>query len=625
LQVNDTNGTGDDFTRFEKQGIGVIVVLVNSFDSHGTIPAPAQYDEFAQRCTETVAQSTGARIWVIGREPNAAFARPNGKAITPEEYARCFNRCRRAIRAVAGHANDWVVPAAIAPQNIETTYPGNPTGDWVNYFADVLTQIHTQGGGMDALALHVLGSNQMPDDLRRAVLLPPPFTKNHQGFQAYRDFIAAIPLHARNLPILIAETSPTNARGQVWENRNRGWIQAAFEEINAWNADATRQPIIALCLFQWQHELWGISDKPKLIADLRAALKNEYRVRMPGEIPVSAREPRVAQVETPAQTTIPQREISEAGVFNPDNAFALVIGIPGALLGRRVPVASKDAIEIASVLTDPALCGYRPENVRRLLDQEATRANILDSLTSLARQAKPDSTVLIYFVGAAVSVAQRSGTVNYLIPADAQTPSDPRFVSTLIFVADLNRALRKIRARVLLLLDTISSVIGDETSEMPRPVAIGEEIVPTVSVLELARMSEGRSARDIGHSLAYYLLQALRGDVFSRDGMIRVKDLADFVRARMQQEKPQQSRFNAVTGPNFAMALYRGGSAGVQATQTSRAPYLDFDVKIRPAPDGKGYIAHIQSPAGEVETRFENPITDLELENFLLRMQPRQR
>lgn len=630
LDVNLTSYTRNDFTQFEKQGIGVIVVLVNGFGNEGTIPAPSRYDEFAKRCATTVAQSTGARIWVIGQVPNAEFSRPHGKAITPEDYARCFNRCRRAIRGVAGHANDWVVTGGIAPQNSETRYPGNPTGDWVRYFADVLTQIHAQGGGMDALALHVLGSNQVADDLRRADLLPPPFAKNHRGFQAYRDFIATIPPHARNLPILITETSPTSARGQVWENQNRGWIQAAFQEINAWNADATRQPILALCLFQWQHELWGISDKPRVLADLRAALKNEYRVRMPGVAP--APEPRVEPSETPAQTTPPSREISEEGGFNPDNAFVLVIGISDALRAIRIPVASKDAIELVSVLTDPELCGYHRENVRRLLDREATRANILESLTRLARQARQDSTVLIYFAGGVVSVTDAQGHANsYLVPADAPTPSDLRFVSTLISVPDLNDALEKISARVLLLLDTVSFTAGVEISEMPRLVAMGEEIVRTVSVLELARMSEGRAARDMGHSLAYYALQACRGDVASQDGMIRVKDLADFVRARFEEEQRQQARFNAVTGPNFAVALYRGGSVGTQAppTQTAAAPsdarYVNFDIQIVRAPDGKGYIARIQSPAGVVESRFENPFTGSELQDFLLQMSAAER
>lgn len=631
LDVNRTNYTGDDFTRFEKQGIGVIVVLVNSFDGHGTIPAPAQYDEFTKRCAATVAQSTGARIWVIGQEPNAATARPNGKAIMPEEYARCFNRCRRAIRAVAGHASDWVTPAAIAPQNIETVYPGNPTGDWIRYFADVLTQIHAQGGGMDALALHVMGSAQTQDEPYQLTALTPPYEKNHAGFAAYRDYIAALPPRARNLPLLITEAWSAQAQRPGWENQNRGWIQAAFQEINAWNADANHQPIIALCLFQWVDPVWGISDKPNLIADLRAALKNEYRVRMPGAMP--APEPSIKQVETPVQTTAPPRDISEEGAFKPENSFALVIGISDVPELAHNPMASKEAYEIASALTDPALCGYRRENVRVLLDRQATRANILNAFQELSRQARQDTLVLIYFAGCAAMVVNRQE--DFLIPADAQSLVDRNFAATWISVGELNDTLRHIPARVLLMLDTVSPVIAEKLATTLRPAAIGKEFAPTLSVIELARSGDGRPQHGQRASLASYLAQAFRGKVASQDGMIRVKDLAHFVRARFEVEQPQLAHFNAVTGPNFAVAFYRGGSAEIQTAEQKVPPteavgapsgnYLDFDVKIARAPDGKGYVARIQSPVGEVEARFEIPFNDSELENFLLQLSATKR
>ena len=47
--------------------------------------------------------------------------------------------------------------------------------------------------------------------------------------------------------------------------------------------------------------------------------------------------------------------------------------------------------------------------------------------------------------------------------------------------------------------------------------------------------------------------------------------------------------------------------------------YLDFDLLIEPARDG--YRARVlSSPAGEGTTRFSRPFSDLEVENFLLRM-----
>jgi len=53
----------------------------------------------------------------------------------------------------------------------------------------------------------------------------------------------------------------------------------------------------------------------------------------------------------------------------------------------------------------------------------------------------------------------------------------------------------------------------------------------------------------------------------------------------------------------------------------SEMRYLDFDLLIERSPGGSGYRARISSsPAGRAETEFELPFSDLEIENFFLRV-----
>ena len=40
-------------------------------------------------------------------------------------------------------------PAAVGPWNVDTKYEGNPTGDWVTYFADMLDEIADRGGRVE--------------------------------------------------------------------------------------------------------------------------------------------------------------------------------------------------------------------------------------------------------------------------------------------------------------------------------------------------------------------------------------------------------------------------------------------------------------------------------------------
>jgi uncharacterized protein YcfL len=289
-QVNPPDSNGD-FSALAEQGIGVIVRLNNGYGSAGTIPNSTQFDQFALQCARFVADSIGARIWIIGNEPNKALERPgndgtvnSGELITPEAYARCFNKCRKAIRSLPGHEKDWVIPAAVAPFNTQTNYPNNASGDWVRYFADVLFQIIVQGGGVDGLALHACTHGVDSGLVKSDAKAGGNFPSRHWHFRAYRDFLAAVLPPLRSLPVFITEAQPTEPG---WTNQNRDWIQTACAEINAWNSNPSNQSIQALCFFRWQSRPGdprgdGMEDKPEVVQDLSAALQNDYRVHWPG-------------------------------------------------------------------------------------------------------------------------------------------------------------------------------------------------------------------------------------------------------------------------------------------------------------------------------------------------------
>ena len=275
-----------DFSALSNAGHGVIARLNNGYGSAGTLPFSSQYDAFAAACAQYVANSQGAHIWIIGNETNLQGERPgNGspeeEPITPERYGECFAKCRAAIKNVAGHADDWVIPAPPGPWNAQTQYPGNPSGDWVNYFRDILNECLKRNAPPDALALHTYTLNVFDASLITSEQRHdnPAHNTRHLHFRAYQDFLGVVPQSLRACPVLITES-----QANPWENRDVGWVQAAYAEINTWNANAANQPIQALCLFRWQHndgdpEGWSISNKNKLINDLRAALQNDFRAR----------------------------------------------------------------------------------------------------------------------------------------------------------------------------------------------------------------------------------------------------------------------------------------------------------------------------------------------------------
>ncbi|MGB5055037.1 MAG: M23 family metallopeptidase, partial [Nitrospirales bacterium] len=318
------------------QGLGVIVVLSNGFQPDGAIPESSQYENFAQRCANFVSASLGASIWVIGNEMNYWVERPGastswnssetlpplassfeyrkypllarrqqtpivprteasgqfisyhrsgndpsyrtsvgaGEVITPERYAKAFSLCRQAIHSVPGHEDDEVLVGAVAPWNNQTTYPGNENGDWAQYLHDILTLLGPTG--TDGFTIHTYTHAADPNQVFDEVKMGAPFQDRHYNFRAYQDFMNAVPEDMRHLAAYITETNQDVA----WENRNTGWVQQAYAEINAWNTQPGNQTIRSLILYRWPNvsgDRWGIDGKQGVIEDFREAVRNNYR------------------------------------------------------------------------------------------------------------------------------------------------------------------------------------------------------------------------------------------------------------------------------------------------------------------------------------------------------------
>src|SRR5688572_33301529 len=84
-----------------------------------------------------------------------------------------------------------------------------------------------------------------------------------------------------------------------------------------------------------------------------------------------------------------------------DQGHALVIGVGTYANAPQMNVeqTARDAMQIAALLPDPALCGYPPGQVHSLIAEEATRANIVAALKKLAKSTTADSTVFMFYAG----------------------------------------------------------------------------------------------------------------------------------------------------------------------------------------------------------------------------------
>ena len=207
--------------------------------------------------------------------------------ITPALYASCFLRLVATrfdgVRDMSKIKLSWALSGRGMQKRKD---PGNPRGDWIQYFRDILERL---GNNVDGISLHTYTHGPDPALISSGEKMQPPFQNYHYHFRAYRDFMAAIPPLLRDRPVYVTETDQYGA----WRNRNSGWIQSAYREIHNWNQDPYNQPIQALILFRWiignpndpRQVGWAVQNKAGVQNDFRNAMNHAYRLVLPRNRP----------------------------------------------------------------------------------------------------------------------------------------------------------------------------------------------------------------------------------------------------------------------------------------------------------------------------------------------------
>lgn len=250
---------------------------------------------------------------------------------------------------------------------------------------------------------------------------------------------------------------------------------------------------------------------------------------------------------------------------------ALVVAVSAYKHVEALPAeVLNDAQDIVDVLTDPALCGYLPANVKLVKDAEATKARIVKELRWLAAASTEDDTTIIYFSGHGGQVkGANAGT--YLCPVGFELDDPAR---TGIEAAEITALLRTIRSsRLAVLLDachaggagalkglsamTFKGGLGSSTLGQLGD-GIGRVILASSTEEEYSRILP-----NMRNSLfTHFLLEGLRGAAHQHgDGLIRVLDLFTYVAREVQAKGPQHPVLKAdALQDNFPLALFMGGN-----------------------------------------------------------------
>ena len=218
------------------------------------------------------------------------------------------------------------------------------------------------------------------------------------------------------------------------------------------------------------------------------------------------------------------------------DSWALVIGINRY---QRVPgltYAVDDAKAIAEAL--PPL-GFPRQNIRLLLDNEATKARIETVLYEDFAAMGPQDRLFVFFAGHGLTAQIKGGEEGYLLLVDTHPVALAR---TAIPMDDLKRIGQRVKAKhVLFVMDACFSgfaltrdIAPQSTTDEYLAAALRE---PVVQVLTAGRKGE-RAIEEGGHGLfTKRLLDGLRGlaDAEGR-GILTAAQLAAWIEPRVVRD-----------------------------------------------------------------------------------------
>lgn len=229
---------------------------------------------------------------------------------------------------------------------------------------------------------------------------------------------------------------------------------------------------------------------------------------------------------------------------NPDekDAYALIVGI-STYKDAKIPklnYTTHDAQAIFDLLVNPDMAGFKKENIKFFLDDEATLFNIKDAISNwLFKNAKEDSIVFIFFAGHGGVEEDRLGIekdnlAKYLLPYDADFDN---FFASALSNSDFNKLLLSIKSkRLVVFMDSCYS--GGVSEKKARDVKIVEDPYEKMAEGEgrlviAASQPDQRSFEDenLSHGIfTYHLIDALKGKAdLDNDGYVTAMEVYKYL------------------------------------------------------------------------------------------------
>lgn len=289
--------------------------------------------------------------------------------------------------------------------------------------------------------------------------------------------------------------------------------------------------------------------------------------------------------------------------------WAVVIGISSYADKNVTPLryAHRDARSFYDfLLSDGAgLGGFKRENVRLLIDADATTRNIRVALREFLKSATSDDVVYIYFAGHGAPDPDRTNDL-YLVAYDTRIDS---IASTGVPMSDISEATRRVYAQDLIVIvdachsggvGDVSGTRGEITNAINK--AFLERLASTApSKVVMTASEESQVSREGpqwggGHGVfTHFLLQGLQGGADEEgdgDGIVTLGELFEYARSHVSRET-RNAQLPTISQTAFdrdwPMALVDRGIANAAVASQVAAPH-------EPQPEQQAAVRTTGSP-----------------------------
>jgi peptidoglycan/xylan/chitin deacetylase (PgdA/CDA1 family)/tetratricopeptide (TPR) repeat protein len=369
------------------------------------------------------------------------------------------------------------------------------------------------------------------------------------------------PYGARNKEIL-AQVTEEGMKSVMWNVDSMDWADPIPESIAMRVLHEMNQTHRGIILFHDIHKQGVLALSP-VIEEL---LRQDYTFMAPdnGKFVKATLPPAPARAgEQPTATASPAPGEPKRSFYR--DSWAVIIGINDYEHWPKLRYAVNDANSIEEVLT--AKFGFKKENIRKLLNGDATRQRIMqvlgDELTDSNKVQREDR-VFFFFAGHGTTRTFEDGRqVGFIVPVDADQNN---YVSTAISMSQIREASDLIPAKhVYFVMDSCYSglALSRGSGAYSRDRSYLEEITRREARQILTAGGADQQVADDGpngHSVfTWAVLQGLQGEAdLDGNGVITASELGAYVSpivAKFANQTPAVGNLVGSEGGEFVLEL----------------------------------------------------------------------